>query len=295
MAEAGHEQAALAVSADAPAQPTQAQACAAADGQQQPGKTALPSPADKQAVAAASPPRQLATQHSLGTSTCSTREDMRHNTLAPLFQATPAPLTGCSPATAVHAPNNGGNTPATADSLMVAGPAVGSAGSQLGRQTTTTPLLAHFKDSRELQLVAAAFAAGAAAGASAGQLTNGGLSLLEQFSSGDISGSSCHAAESAPTTSRMHAAAAASRAAVAAAAAAAAAAGAAGFPQLRSPPAVSQQRHQTKGRSSGAAANNNQKSQYRCVWQTFVACMPCCLPPLAKGLQACMLMQLALR
>lgn len=47
------------------------------------------------------------------------------------------------------------------------------------------PGLPHLADSRELQLVAAAFAAGAAAGA-AGQL-NGSLPLLEQFSSGDTS------------------------------------------------------------------------------------------------------------
>lgn len=102
-------------------------------------------------------------------STCSTR-DLIQSALAHFMppQEMPGAAAAAAASTAMSRPSTG--------SVTMPGPASGSAG---------LPVLPHLADCRELQLVAAAFAAGAAAGA-AGKL-QAALPLLEQFSSGDVS------------------------------------------------------------------------------------------------------------
>lgn len=103
-------------------------------------------------------------------STCSTR-DLIHSALAHFMP--PQELSGVISA-------------ATASSMAMSRPSAGSV-TLPGPASVPAglPGLPNITDCRELQLVAAAFAAGAAAGAS-GQL-QAALPLLEQFSSGDVS------------------------------------------------------------------------------------------------------------
>jgi hypothetical protein len=150
-----------------------------------------------------------------------------------------------------------GKVPPYAKRAATAAAADGAAGTN---SPISIPNLPHLADSRELQLVAAAFAAGAAAGAS-GQLT-GALPLLEQFSSGDISNSGFAADSAAPAATD------------AAAESVPAPAGAGAAAQQDS--GAKSNIKASKGRNGAAA---NQKSTYR-----YASCWASC-PVLAADYQ----------